>query len=111
VFECAGVPDTAKLAFSSAPRGVDIVLLGLSPFPTELVPLRIVREGINIFTSMIYDHPTDFARAIELVASGRLRPSKIVTDVYPLSDVNAAIARAASGTAGKILIDMNQGIL
>jgi len=104
VFECAGVPGTAELAFSAAPRGANIVLLGLSSFPAKFVPLKIVREGINILTSMIYDHPADFARAIELVASGRLRPSKVVTDVYPLSDISAAMERAASGTAGKVLL-------
>jgi 2-desacetyl-2-hydroxyethyl bacteriochlorophyllide A dehydrogenase len=107
VFECAGVPATAELALSSAPRGADIVLLGLSSLPAKFVPVKIVREGINILTSMIYDHPADFARAIELVASGTLRPSKVVTDVYPLSEINAAIERAASGTAGKVLINMN----
>jgi len=106
VFECAGVPATAELAFSAAPRGAYIVLLGLSSLPAKLVPVKIVREGINILTSMIYDHPADFARAIEHVASGRLSPSKVVTDVYPLSDINKAIERAASGTAGKVLIDM-----
>ena len=106
VFECAGVPETAELALSATPRGADIVLLGLSSLPAKFVPVKIVREGINILTSMIYDHPADFARAIELVASGRLRPSKVVTDVYPMSDINAAIVRAASGTAGKVLIDM-----
>ena len=107
VFECAGVPETAELAFSAVPRGADIVLLGLSSLPAKFVPVKIVREGINILTSMIYDHPADFARAIELVASGRLRPSTIVTDVYPLADINTAIDRAASGTAGKVLIEMS----
>ena len=106
VFECAGVPATAELALSAAPRGSDIVLLGLSSMPAKFVPVKIVREGINILTSMIYDHPADFARAIELVASKRLRPSKVVTDVYPLPDISAAIERAASGIAGKVLIDM-----
>jgi 2-desacetyl-2-hydroxyethyl bacteriochlorophyllide A dehydrogenase len=106
VFECAGVPETAELAFSAAPRGADIVLLGLSSLPAKFVPVKIVREGINILTSMIYDHPADFARAIKLVAAGRLSPSKVVTDVYTLPDINAAMERAASGTAGKVLIDM-----
>jgi 2-desacetyl-2-hydroxyethyl bacteriochlorophyllide A dehydrogenase len=106
IFECAGVPATADLAFQASPRGADIVLLGLSSLPAKFVPVKIVREGINILTSMIYDHPADFARAIELVASGRLRPSKIVTDVYPLPDISAAMERAASGAAGKVLIDM-----
>ena len=105
VFECAGVPETAELAFSAAPRGSDIVLLGLSSLPAKFVPVKIVREGINILTSMIYDHPADFARAIELVAAGRLRPSKVVTDVYPLSDIHKAIERAASGTGGKVLVN------
>ena len=107
VFECAGVPATAELALSAAPRGSDIVLLGLSSIPAKFVPVKIVREGINILTSMIYDHPVDFSRAIELVASKRLHPSKVVTDVYPVSDINTAIERAASGIAGKVLIDMN----
>jgi len=107
VFECAGVPETAELALSAAPRGTDIVLLGLSSLPVKFVPVKIVREGINILTSMIYDHPADFARAIELVASGRLRPSKVATDIFPLSEINAAIKRAATGTAGKVLINMN----
>ena len=106
IFECAGVPATVELALSAAPRGADVVLLGLSSLPAKFVPVRIVREGINILTSMIYDHPADFARAIELVATGRLRPSKVVADVYPLSDISAAIERAASGTTGKVLIDM-----
>ena len=107
VFECAGVPETAELAFLAAPRGSDIILLGLSSLPAKFVPVKIVREGINILTSMIYDHPADFARAIELVAAGRLSPSKVVTDVYPMSKINEAMERAASGTAGKVLIDMN----
>ena len=106
VFECAGVPATAELALSAAPRGSDIILLGLSSLPAKFIPVKIVREGINILTSMIYDHPADFARAIELVASERLHPSKVVTDVFPLSDISAAIERAAIGTAGKVLIDM-----
>ena len=107
VFECAGVTEAVELALSDAPRGAKIVLLGLSPLPATFVPVRIVREGINILTSMIYDHPVDFARAIELIASGRLRPSIVVTDVYPLSDINAAMERAASGTSGKVLLEMD----
>jgi len=108
VFECAGVQATVELAFSAAPRGSDIVLMGLSSLPAKFVPVKVVREGINILTSMIYNHPADFARAIKLTSSGRLCPSKVVTDVYPLSDISAAIERAASGAAGKVLIDMSR---
>ena len=109
VFECAGVSGTVELAFRAAPRGADIVMLGLSPFPAQFVPVKIVREGINIFTSMIYDHPADFARTLALVASERLMPSRIVTDVYPVSDLSKAMKRAASGTAGKVLVMIADG--
>ncbi|MDR1728260.1 MAG: alcohol dehydrogenase catalytic domain-containing protein [Acidobacteriota bacterium] len=106
VFECAGAPATAELAFAAAPRGADVMLLGLSSRPASLVPVRVVREGVSILTSMIYDHPADFARAVELVASGRLSPSKVVTDVYPLAEIGAALERAAGGASGKVLVDM-----
>jgi len=106
VFECAGVPATAELAMAAAPRGADVVLLGLSSLPASFVPVRVVREGVNILTSMIYDHPADFARALALVASGRLRPSRVVTDTFPLAELGAALEKAATGASGKVLIDM-----
>jgi len=79
VFECAGASATTELALEAAPRGAQVILLGLSASPVTFMPMRIVREGINIHTSMIYDHPADFARAIDLVAGGKLHPARIVT--------------------------------
>jgi hypothetical protein len=38
-----------------------VVLLGLPSTPASFLPMRLVREGIDIRTSMIYDHPADFA--------------------------------------------------
>jgi 2-desacetyl-2-hydroxyethyl bacteriochlorophyllide A dehydrogenase len=106
VFECAGVPETVELALQAAPRGSNVMLLGLSSKPASFVPVRIVREGINIHTSMIYDHPADFARAIDLVATGMLHPSQVVTHTYAFADIGKALEHAAAGKAGKILINM-----
>lgn len=106
VFECAGVPETVELALQAAPRGSNVMLLGLSSRPASFVPVRVVREGINIHTSMIYDHPADFARAIELVTSGVLQPSRVVTHTYAFEDIGKALEFAATGKAGKILIKM-----
>jgi L-iditol 2-dehydrogenase len=106
VFECAGVPETVELALRAAPRGSNVVLLGLSSQPASFVPVRIVREGINIHTSMIYDHPADFARAIDLVAAGTLHPSKVVTHDYSFEAIGQALEYASTGKAGKILINM-----
>ena len=104
VFECAGSPATVDLAMKAAPRASRVILLGLSSEPATFSPLRLVREGIEIRTSMIYDHPKDFACVIEKVARGGLRPSCVVTHTYPLESLGRALAHAGTGEAGKIHI-------
>lgn len=102
VFECAGVTPTVELALRSAPRGADIILLGLASTPASFVPMRIVREGVNLRTSMIYDHPSDFAYVIDRVAKRMLHPARVVTRTYSFDQIGRALDEAGSGAAGKI---------
>ncbi len=106
VFECAGVAATLELALEAAPRGSTIILLGISAAPVRFVPMRLVREGINVYTSMIYDHPGDFARTIDMVAAGKLEPGRVVTDTFPFDSVAEAITLAGTGESGKIHVKM-----
>lgn len=106
VFECAGASGTVELALKSAPRGAQVILLGLPSTPATFMPMRMVREGINLRTSMIYDHPADFAYVIDLVAKGTLHPAAVVTHTFPFEAVGDALALAARGGAGKIHIRM-----
>lgn len=102
VFECAGATATVELAFSSAPRGARVILLGLSSSSASFVPLRLVREGIRAEGSMIYDHPSDFARAIALVEKGILKPSCIVNDTFQFNLLANAFEFASTGHAAKV---------
>jgi L-iditol 2-dehydrogenase len=102
VFECAGATATVERSIASAPRGSTVMLLGLSTAPASFVPLRVVREGIRIEPSLIYDHPADFEATIRLVADGTLSPSKIVTGSLPFESVGDALEMASTGKAGKI---------
>jgi len=104
VFECAGTPEAVELALSAAPRGSQVVLLGLAAAPANFVPLRLVREGIGVRGSMIYDHPEDFARTLALVKQGRLHPSRIITDELPFAAMDRAVQMAATGQSGKIVV-------
>jgi L-iditol 2-dehydrogenase len=106
VFECAGVPSTVELALQAAPRGAQVVLLGLSSSPASFTPMRLVREGINIQTSMIYNHPADFTHAIDLVARGVLHPARVVTHTYSFDSIHQALEYSSTGKAGKIHIKM-----
>jgi L-iditol 2-dehydrogenase len=108
IFECAGVPATVELALNAAPRGSQVILLGLSSSPATFVPMRLVREGINIRTSMIYDHPADFAHAMDLVSRGVLHPARIVTHTYPLETLAQALQLAGTGKAGKIHVTITK---
>jgi L-iditol 2-dehydrogenase len=102
VFECAGVASTTELSIGSAPRGSTVMLLGLSTAPASFVPLRLVREGIRIEPSLIYDHPGDFTMAISLVAERTLAPASIVTDTMPFGSIGPALEIARTGKAGKV---------
>ncbi len=106
VFECAGVTPTVELALSAAPRGSQVMLIGLANSAASFVPLRLVREGISVQGSMIYDHPQDFSRAIDLVARGVLKPSRIVTHTLAFSDITRALELAGGGQAGKVLLQI-----
>lgn len=106
VFECAGVTATVELALSAAPRGSQVILMGLATLPATFIPLDLVRRGIRLNGSLIYDHPTDFARTIALVASGRLRPSQVITDTLPFDSINHALEVARTGRSGKVLLQM-----
>jgi threonine dehydrogenase-like Zn-dependent dehydrogenase len=78
------------------------MLLGLSTSPASFVPLRLVREGIRIEPSLIYDHPDDFETVIRLVAQGHLAPSRIVTDTLPFDEIGRAFELAREGDSGKV---------
>jgi L-iditol 2-dehydrogenase len=74
VFECAGSDFTASLTTAAAPRGSEIVLVGLSEKKATFQPLKMAREGITILPSIIYDHPFDFKRIIQLMRSKIIEP-------------------------------------
>jgi L-iditol 2-dehydrogenase len=104
VFECAGSAYTASLVTASAPRGSEIVLVGLSEKLATFRPLKIAREGITIVPSIIYDHPFDFKRVLQLMQSKIINPSFIISREMPLDDLQNALEIAAIGDDSKIII-------
>jgi L-iditol 2-dehydrogenase len=106
VFECAGVTSTVELALDTVPRGGQIVLLGLSTSQASFVPLKFVREGLRVSGSIIYDHPTDFAKTIALVENEVLSPKSIVSHTYSFREISQGLQLASSGESGKVLIKM-----
>lgn len=104
IFECAGSQHTASMATAAAPRGSEIVLVGLSGNLATFKPLKIAREGISIIPSMIYDHPLDFQRTIQLIASKVIAPSFVISRYMELNDIQLALEIASVGKENKIVI-------
>jgi threonine dehydrogenase-like Zn-dependent dehydrogenase len=106
VFECAGAAPATMLALHAATNGSIVVLVGLADTAVPLVPLQFVRRGLRLLSSLIYDHPTDFARAIALVQEGGARPGALVTHVLPLEEAPTGLQLVAGGQTGKLLLDV-----
>lgn len=104
IFECAGSEFTASLATASTPRGSEIVLVGLSEKYATFQPLKIAREGIKIVPSIIYDHPFDFKRVIQLLVNKTIEPSFIISSYESLSNIENAMEKAANGNESKVVI-------
>lgn len=106
VFECAGSAFTASLATAAAPRGSEIVLVGLSANLASFQPLKIAREGIHIVPSIIYDHPFDFQRAMQLIRAKVIRPGFIISSYADFDNLQTALELAAEGNESKIVVNI-----
>lgn len=103
VFECSGVASGAVWCLDAVPRGGTVVLVGLAVETVPLQPLRIVREGITVTGSIIYDHPDDFRRAIRFLHGGA-RVGHLVEGEFSIDDVERALVAAGGVLAGKAVI-------
>jgi len=106
VFDCVGVAKATNLILETAPRGAEIVLVGLANEIVSFLPLRIAREEISIIPSIIYNHPNDFAEAIDLIERKILAPSSIISNRFPLEKIKEAVQLAVSGHSTKVIIDI-----
>jgi L-iditol 2-dehydrogenase len=106
LFDCAGVAAATNLITSIAPRGSDIILIGLSENPASFVPLKIAREGISIKPSIIYDHPTDFRESLKMITEGLISPSRIISSTFGLDAIQEAMELASGGSQSKIIIEV-----
>ncbi|MDF0693661.1 zinc-dependent alcohol dehydrogenase [Aquirufa ecclesiirivi] len=106
IFDCVGVAKATNLILETAPRGSEVILVGLANEAAQFVPLKIAREGISILPSIIYDHPNDFAETIDLIAKDKIHPGQIISARFPLDRIEEAMALAVSGKATKVVVDM-----
>lgn len=95
IFETSGAGGAAAGAIELLdPLGLLVVIgVGDSPFPVDTKIL--VRRGITIVGSMIYDHPHDYAAVIDAVTRGAAHPGVVLGEAFPLAQAADALAGAS----------------
>lgn len=84
VVEATGRPDQVELAVRTARRGGRVVMAGISGESAALPITQVVPFERTITGALGYNF--DIPRVLDLIATGRLDPSPMLTDVRPLTE-------------------------
>jgi S-(hydroxymethyl)glutathione dehydrogenase/alcohol dehydrogenase len=98
-FEVLGRPETFVQAFDIVGDGGRMVAVGIAAGQTA-APIgitRLVRRGIRIIGSYGARTRSDMPEILRLAARGVFRPESMVTQRYPLAEVDAAYQALARG--------------
>jgi 2-desacetyl-2-hydroxyethyl bacteriochlorophyllide A dehydrogenase len=104
--ECSGHPGAPAALIDATAPGGHIVLVGMGPQPVPIDTVAAMVKELDVSTVFRYAHA--YQTAIDLVATGRIRPEVLVTDRFPFDraiDAFALARRPAPGT-GKIVIEL-----
>jgi L-iditol 2-dehydrogenase len=107
ILECVGVQDTITQAVSNARKGSTIVVVGVFG-KKPLVDLGLVQDReLSLLGTLMYQK-RDYTRAIELVASGKLSLSQMVTHRFAFEDYLKAYEtiESSGGNYMKVMIDL-----
>lgn len=103
VFDCVAEQSTTDQALGMATKGGTVVVIGVPPADVT-IPLPLIQDAqLRVQGSATY-LPDDFTTAMELLVSGRVDVSRMVTAVHSLDDAARAFADAASGRHLKALL-------
>lgn len=105
VIDCAGKVATAEFAVQVAGKGATVMLFGLTAPDEEmrLKPFTLFEKELTLKASFV--NPNAFGRALDLLAAGMIRTDRIITDVYPLKDIQRVFAERLYMRNGKTVIE------
>jgi 2-desacetyl-2-hydroxyethyl bacteriochlorophyllide A dehydrogenase len=104
VVDCVAEQSTTTQALRLANKGGSVIVVGVPPADVT-VPLPMIQDSqLRLQGSATY-LPADFADAIDLLATGAVDVTAMITSVRPLGEAAQAFAEAASGAHIKVLLD------
>jgi threonine dehydrogenase-like Zn-dependent dehydrogenase len=98
------VGNQINTAIKLARRGGQVILFGLRPHDNpEVNQYTITRYDLTLHGAFVGLKP--FEQTIQLLESGRIQPSKLITHRVPLSDLMRGVELMRSGQAMKIVVE------
>jgi (R,R)-butanediol dehydrogenase/meso-butanediol dehydrogenase/diacetyl reductase len=109
VYECAGAAPTVQAAVDLVRQGGTVNLVGLASGTANIVPHSWLIKEVAVSASIGYLHH-EFADAMHLIASGKVRIAPLHDSTVALGELPQAIERLADdpSSAVKVLVDPRQ---
>ncbi len=108
VIEAAGVQQAVEQAMQIAGPGGSVVLIGLAP-EANFPAVRIVRNELTVYGSIIYNFPDDFEQTLEYLMKDDFYVEPIISEIIPFKEYERAYEAAVSGKYGKIVLNFKEG--
>lgn len=106
VIECVGKEETVNCAIQAASKGATVMLFGLTKPKAEvtILPFDIFKKELHITASFV--NPLTQSRAVELLASKRIRVKELIGITLPLERLTEALSDPKYRAMTKILIEL-----
>ncbi len=104
IYETSGAPSGLADAIGLAAPGGRIALQGLPGTEHPVSTTMIVRKELTIAGSMIYTD--EFPGVLELLSSGQIDPTPLISDVIGLDDIDSAIKNFTAPDRFKVLVSL-----
>lgn len=86
VVECSGRSAVIPSSLETAVAGGRVVLVGIYRDPVDVDFHRVVGRELAVIGSLSHHRQRDFRKALDLLASGRVKVSPLISDRIPLED-------------------------
>ena len=104
--EATGVGAVLEQAIGLSCQGATVVVVGVHHEPIQVHPRILLMKELRLIGSMAY--PDEFPAVIEMLSSGTVDVSPLITHRFPLSDFTQALATARDPQqAGKVMVTMD----
>jgi len=105
IFEAVGVPGMLDAALRDAPRGSQVLVVGVCMQPDTVRPMVAIGKELNLQFVLGYD-PLEFAETLRRISDGELEVDPLITGSVDISGIPGAFADLGHPDAhAKILVE------